>query len=250
MKQYSSIEELTLTLALYPNQRKDIIEEAGMKFKLDGEYAFFVVAEDGNCALFNDRYELDDLSKIEILNEEMIQNSIKKINVPENVKSICDSAFNGCVYLEEINIPSSLEHIGSVAFRRCVHLKHIDIPQSVKHIESGAFSRCTKLESIVFPKNTRIIKASTFFECISLKDVVIEEGVEEIQRLAFFKCASIKKIIIPKNIYYIGNDAFLGCSSLEEVVFRGSDITLTDLTTWSWYPWGINFNKVKITIEP
>ena len=61
MKQYSSIEELTLTLALYPSQKKAILEEAGKKFKLDGEDAWFVVAEDGNCGLFSKDYELDDL---------------------------------------------------------------------------------------------------------------------------------------------------------------------------------------------
>ena len=72
MKTYSSIEELTLTLALYPNQKQAIIEEAGAKLMLDSKDAFFVVAEDGNCALFNENGYIDDLAKVKYIAEYMI----------------------------------------------------------------------------------------------------------------------------------------------------------------------------------
>ena len=87
--QYDTIEELTLELALYPNKKIDILEDCAKKCK----YGWFTVAKDGNCALFDDNCELDDISKVKSIDEHMVKKDISKIIVPENVVDIKEYAF-------------------------------------------------------------------------------------------------------------------------------------------------------------
>ncbi|MBO4705732.1 MAG: leucine-rich repeat domain-containing protein, partial [Spirochaetaceae bacterium] len=55
---------------------------------------------------------------------------IKKVIIPSSVKTIGNSAFNGCENLTEITIPSSVTSIGKWAFEQCSNLTEITIPSS------------------------------------------------------------------------------------------------------------------------
>ena len=181
MKQYSSIEELVLTLALYPTQKQAILEEAGKKFKLNGQDAWFVIAEDGNCALFNNNFELDDLSKINKISYQMILRDIKKINIPDSVKIIEPLAFSYCKFLVEVNMPDGIEKIKDNAFTNCISLIDVVIPDSMKTIEDLSFSRCTSLVRIIIPRSIKTIGEYAFFYCPSLEEVVFKgKTLEEV----------------------------------------------------------------------
>lgn len=86
---YDTVEELTLELALYPNRKKEILKDAAMHC----EYGWFAVANDGNCALFNNDYELDDINKVKRLTFTMIPQDVHRINIPSSVTMIDEYAF-------------------------------------------------------------------------------------------------------------------------------------------------------------
>ncbi len=64
----------------------------------------------------------------------------KNTNIPNNVVSIGDSAFNQCSGLTNLKIPTGVKAIGNYAFYGCVNLTSVTVPQSVTAIGDGAFT--------------------------------------------------------------------------------------------------------------
>ena len=56
------------------------------------------------------------------------------IQLPPNLQSIENGAFNGCSSLEAIYIPPTVTEIGEEAFGNCKSLRIINIPDSVQHL--------------------------------------------------------------------------------------------------------------------
>lgn len=69
-------------------------------------------------------------------------------DVPNGVKYIGISAFDGCTKLSEINLANSVETIGDYAFEYCSTLTNFHFPQSVVNIGKGALYSCTNLQGI------------------------------------------------------------------------------------------------------
>ena len=63
---------------------------------------------------------------------------IREVYLPESVKTIGPSAFQGCVNLERIHLPGGLDRISTKAFARCHSLKQIEVPENTI-IEYQAF---------------------------------------------------------------------------------------------------------------
>lgn len=176
--------------------------------------------------------------------------SLKKIVIPETVKSIGNSAFLGCSNLESINIPNSVSNLGRKAFYECISLKTITIPgripyigseafykcssleevkigDGVQVIGSAAFLNCTSLESINIPQTVKRIDRYAFYGCINLEKVELPDELESLSESAFSHCAALKSITIPSKIEEINKEVFKNCTSLESVTILG-DITKID----------------------
>lgn len=67
------------------------------------------------------------------------------ITIPDSVKSIGESAFNGCSGLMAITIPDSVTSIGKSAFYGCSGLETITIPDNVTSVGDNAFFGCSSL---------------------------------------------------------------------------------------------------------
>ena len=65
--------------------------------------------------------------------------NITKVEIPEGIVEIGDSAFEDCEYLTEVVIPSTVNKIGKKAFRYCESLKYAVIPASVTDAGYYAF---------------------------------------------------------------------------------------------------------------
>lgn len=97
--------------------------------------------------------------------------SIKKVNIPDNVTSIGNYAFNYCTSLESIIIPDSVTSIGGSAFDYCISLKSITIPDSVTSIGGYVFENCFNLESITIPDNIKRFEFRLFYGCKKLAHI-------------------------------------------------------------------------------
>lgn len=109
-----------------------------------------------------------------------------KIEIPEGVVSIGDSAFAGCSSLTgSLVIPNSVTSIGTAAFMGC-----------------GGFSG-----SLTIGKNVSSIGQSAFYRCSSISgQLVIPEGITEIPEGAFYHCGFTGSLTIPESVVAIGKD--------------------------------------------
>ena len=90
----------------------------------------------------------------------------------EKVKSIGQSAFEGCIGMKSITIPDSVTSIGRSAFEGCISLNNIIIPDSVKSIGNYTFEGCISLTNIIVPDSVKSIGQSAFHGCISLNKTI------------------------------------------------------------------------------
>ena len=69
---------------------------------------------------------------------------IKKVVVPESLKSIVENTFSDCEELEIVVIGGKVEEIGTEAFKNCGSLDAIIIPDSVNSISDDAFKNANE----------------------------------------------------------------------------------------------------------
>lgn len=68
-----------------------------------------------------------------------LRSELRKVEMPNTVKVIGNSAFLNCELLETVSIPDSVIEIGSKAFQSCHKLEKVIIPASVSAIGDDAF---------------------------------------------------------------------------------------------------------------
>lgn len=176
---YDCLEEFLMELALYPNKKQEIFRETCCKMDI----GWFTVFKDGNCALFNNRYELDDINKIKQLTAGMVSKSVEKLNVPDSVTELLPYALNKCLQLTELKLPVNLHAIRTLALSDTA-LRSIIVPEGTISIYSHAFADNCALKQVMLPKSIRWI-SYTAFNNHGLKLHVFFKGksLEEIKSL-------------------------------------------------------------------
>lgn len=142
---------------------------------------------------------------------------LQNIVIPDNCEIIESYAFSCCRKLKVIDLPNKLKAIGRSAFEGCQELISITIPDSIRVIEDYLFCGCTNLTMVNLSTNTEIIKEGCFELCIGLISIELPEGVLSIGKKAFKLCENLPKIIFPASLKTVGMDAFSGCKKLYSI---------------------------------
>ena len=85
-----------------------------------------------------------------------------------SLKTIGNSAFNGCTSLTSITIPASVTSIGSDAFFGCSGLTSVTIGSAVTSIGGGAFNGCSGLTSVTIGSAVTSIGSGAFASSTNL----------------------------------------------------------------------------------
>ncbi len=166
---------------------------------------------------------------------------LKKVILPEGVKCIGVSAFEGFdENLRDINIPSSVKFIGKDAFHDCT-LKSFTFPKSlVLNLFSGMESMPADCEECFSETpDISVVDGCVIFENTLLRyygketHVVIPEGVTAIGDLAFLDRKAITAVSIPSSVTEIGEGAFGCCDSLQSIELPNS-VTKIGIETFSY----------------
>ena len=124
-------------------------------------------------------------SVIEIGSGAFYKSGLLSVTLPRQLKTIGDSAFEGCGGLSKIEIPDNVYTIGARAFKGCAGIQKVVIPSNVTKIEEETFALCLTLHSVTFGINVASIGNSAFEGCISLKVIDIPSSVRNIGANAF-----------------------------------------------------------------
>lgn len=100
-----------------------------------------------------------------------LNSSITSVTLGENIREIGDSAFDGCLNLEEIRFNDRIETIGDFAFTGCQAIKKITLPKSVKEVGDSTFARCDGLTELTFTSAKTKIGKDICESCSSLKKI-------------------------------------------------------------------------------
>ncbi|MCQ2387109.1 MAG: leucine-rich repeat domain-containing protein [Clostridia bacterium] len=216
---------------------------------------------------------------------------ISKINdivIPEGVKEIKNSLFEGCKPLKTVVIPNTVTKIGDKAFLGCNQIQKIVIPESVKSIGEKAFSGCNALTEIVIEGDIEYVGKDAFTGCAfttvtiptnvitslpiskirtvvfnggetvpdnalknstRLESVTFNDGLKNIGASAFENCKKLTSITFPSSLETIGANAFEGCTGFKSITLPSS---LKEVGEWAFNNcYGIenvNFNEGLKTI--
>ena len=143
---------------------------------------------------------------------------ISKINIPEGIKEIKDSAFIYCSLNGTLSIPASVEYIGLSAFFPTVYIDSIVVHKDNPFYDSR--QGCNA-----------VIESATNTLIAGCKNSVIPHGVERIARNALTCAEELRRITIPPTVKEIGEKAFAktkitevdipeGVTTLEEYTFQ------------------------------
>lgn len=139
-------------------------------------------------------------------------NSLTKVELPKNLKTIGNYAFAYCERIKEITLPETICEIGESAFETTA-ISSVKIPKKVTSIKGSTFENCHELVNVEFSENINVIEDDAFRYCDNLESISLPENLQKIGDHAFIgtKCKVIK---IPQWVKEIGTDAFSRCRAI------------------------------------
>ncbi len=169
--------------------------------------------------------KINDVDVIEIGDEVFINNLfIKKLVIPESVKSLGNKMCYGAKNLEEVVLPNNITVIPDYAFENCSSLTNINIPTSLVQIRANAFSQ-TALKEFIAPESLKEIWLYAFKDAKELRNVELK-NVTKIGDMVFENCEKLESIVIPETLEEIGASVFGGCSSLQDIDLPNKPLAL------------------------
>ena len=130
--------------------------------------------------------------------------SLSYFRFGNEIRSISQYAFGGCINLTSITIPEKVIYLGEFSFQNCSNLKKIEFEGSPT-IYSYAFLGCSNIDSIIFKSQT---------PPVAVIDLITTDGESEI----FFTDATYKNAVlsIPEGAYdeYAASDIWSRFRSL------------------------------------
>ena len=149
---------------------------------------------------------------------------IKKLVIPESVKSLGNKMCYGAKNLEEVVLPNNITVIPDYAFEKCSSLTKINISTSLVQIRANAFSQ-TALKEFIAPESLKEIWLYAFKDAKELRNVELK-NVTEIGDMVFENCEKLESIVIPETLEEIGASVFGGCSSLQDIDLPNKPLAL------------------------
>ncbi|MDR3283534.1 MAG: leucine-rich repeat protein [Candidatus Methanoplasma sp.] len=162
-------------------------------------------------------YNGDAFTVVEVRDHAMAsKNNLTKVVLPDSVKAIGASAFNGCANLKTVEM-KGVETIGASAFKACPSLlATANSFRDVTSVGEDAFSGALASGSELSLQSCKDIKANAFKDS-KIKTIDIRSATT-IGDYAFINCAELDQATCD-NVQTLGTEAFRDTKSLRNIVF-------------------------------
>lgn len=134
--------------------------------------------------------------------------SLRRITLPDSVKTMGHHCFYGCSALEEAVLPRELNSVGMGCFEGCVSLKTLTLPDGLAVLPDSCFRRCSSLTDLVLPQSITEVEKFCFCGCSSLRYISLGGRLKSIGTGTFYQCESLDTVYIPPSVTDIGAEAF------------------------------------------
>lgn len=181
--------------------------------------------------------------KVEKIPERLFYNTskVKSITIPNSVKTIERSAFQGCGDLDVLYIGEGVTSIGSEAFNCNLLTKVYFNAKDCDDLTSCRFAK-NSLQKIIFGDNITRIPAYLCASQGQLTEIVLPNSVTEVGSHAFYGCTNITKLRLSESLINIKDYAFFNLENLPEIIIPQS------VTTIEKYAFGLCKSLTEITI--
>ena len=113
-----------------------------------------------------------DGSFVEFINDYAFYRALfKRINMPQTIENIGDSAFKDCSSLEKLILHENLSSIGIEAFYFCESLTSIVFPKTLTYLGYRAFKSCYGLVTVTFQAKPQLLSSDVFDGCRNLTTI-------------------------------------------------------------------------------
>ena len=146
---------------------------------------------------------------------------LKRIILPDNIKSIGGGAFVYAVRLEEINLPKGLRELGSYTFADCKSLKTspLQVSEGVTEIPPMCFKDCRSLDEVVLPSTIKKIGEGAFHQA-KIKRINFPEGLLSVDNCAFY-ASDLEEVSLPSTCReFKGSQHFAENHNLKKMSIR------------------------------
>lgn len=216
--------------------------------------------------------EIDGVPVTEICDFALFNaDSLQKITVGKNVKTIGEWAFTNNKGLREFAVDPENEYFTAVdgilfskdmktlisypsarniefdKFAQSLNTTVYEIPDGVETIRGKAFYKCACVTEIKIPDSVKRIEEKAFFKVEALESLTLSKNLEYIGKDAFAYCSKVKSVTIPSGVGEIGEYAFYNCTSLLDITVDRAEADV--VTGKKWYPTmnGKDIDGLKIT---
>ncbi|MBQ9779892.1 MAG: leucine-rich repeat protein [Clostridia bacterium] len=134
-----------------------------------------------------------------------------------SLKGVSAKAFLSCRNLQAVpwdETATQLKTIAESAFEGCAKITTVVMPEAVSILGNSAFSGCTSLETVEFSSKIKTIPVSCFDGCNTLHNVIFKEGLQTIEYGAFFDCKKLNEVIFPNSLVTLGQVTFSSIQKL------------------------------------
>ena len=187
----------------------ETVTSGDYEYRLDGEMAV-IAAYNGDDTRVEIPSSIDGHPVSEVGAEAFRYKKLKRVTIPEGVRSIGRQAFEYCDITDALLLPESIV-IARDAFSYAQLPATVTIPAGAT-VEACAFSYCEALERVVVGPGAWI-KGRAFGYCDGLKQAVIAEGVR-LEDSAFEYCRRLERATLCGAVK-MDRDAFSYCKKLE-----------------------------------
>lgn len=156
--------------------------------------------------------------------------TLKAVSVPDSVKSIGKSAFEGCKSLSSLRTPvytcPDAPWFGALFGAASYETNGGFVPSTLstlvltrgETIPAYAFYACRGLEAVALPETLTALGDFAFYGCEALVYMTTFDTVlEGVGVRAFAGCSSLLNLALPETVIYMGAGMLEGCGKLESL---------------------------------